>query len=415
MPRALTDSVVRNLKPLRGATDWREVSDGGCRGLRLRISPHGEKVWAVRVMVHGRRARQQLGAYPSVSLAEARERADKYRAAAREGLMPETSDEREEAENMTFAQAHGKYRAALAGSLRPNTITNKKSLFERHIEPVIGHRWIGSIKRPDIVEVVDLARRKGLSTGANRVFSEIMACLRWCEDRGMIEGVPTFKNFKSKEEPRNRTLHRGELRAVWLATADMGQRSADFVRLLMLSGQRRDDVRLMRWDEVSLDDGYWYISAERYKTRRDHVVPLSKPMIRILLRLKAQRASAKVVSPYVIRGNDPSKPFNGAQRAMDRLQQESGVTGFTLHDFRRTLRSGLAQLHVDDRTAEMTIGHAVPKIARTYDVYERINERRQALDAWASYIGFCVGPINRRRVADRVPSRTNVMRLAAAG
>ena len=102
----MTHSAISKLGPARGQVGWREIADGGSAGLRLRISPTGEKVWASRYVVGGKRERHTLGAYPAVTLAEARKRALEYRAAGRDGVTAAEGEARMRALTLTVAAIH---------------------------------------------------------------------------------------------------------------------------------------------------------------------------------------------------------------------------------------------------------------------------------------------------------------------
>ncbi|MSP81117.1 MAG: site-specific integrase [Rhodospirillales bacterium] len=384
MPKAarpLTDYVVKSLTPAREQINWRGVSDGGCRGLLLRVSPRGEKAWAIRLTVNGKRVLHTIGAYPAVTLAEARTRAGGYLAASREGAAPSEIDARRSAESLTLTKAHALYVEAVKNGLRPQTITLKEGLFADHIMPLAGGRLLRKLRRADVMEVVEAVRAKGLAVQANRVFTELMAMLRWSEQKGFIAGVPTFHKFKTREQPRSRTLTDGEVGDVWEKVAGLGDLTRDFVRLLLITGQRRDDVRLMRWDEIDLDANLWTIPASRYKTRIDHCVPLSSPALGILRARRPENAIG-----YVLAGRD-GKPFNGAASSMRRLREAvTGKGDFSLHDLRRTCRSGLSRLGVDAATAELVIGHTPQGIVRVYDRHARMVERIDALSRWAGFV-----------------------------
>lgn len=387
--KPLTDYVVKTLKPAREQSGWKDVADGSCRGLILRLSPRGEKAWAVRMTVGGRREFHTLGAYPSVSLADARKRAGEYLSAARDGVSAETVNARTRAMALTLAQAHGEYVETVGPSLRPTTRKLKEGMFSTHIEPVAGSRLIRNIRRADVVEVVGAVTAKGLPVQANRVFSEMMALLRWCEQKGYVDGVPSIRkkdmrNFgAAKEQARRRTLSDVEIKEVWEASESLGELSRDLIRLLLLTGQRRDEVRLMTWDEVDMEQALWTIPAARYKTGIDHAVPLSKPVLDILKVRWAEGATG-----YVLRGRNDDKPFNGAASTLRRLRVAMGKRApFTLHDMRRTVRTGLSRLGVDDETAEMVIGHLPQGIVRVYNLHDRLEQRRKALKMWSDAIG----------------------------
>lgn len=386
--KPLTDYVVKTAKPKSGQSGWRDIADGGCRGLILRVSPRGERAWAVRIVVGGRRTFHTLGAYPTVSLADARKRADEYLSAARDGMSAEAVDARTRALSLTVAMAHADYLEAIGGSLRPTTRKLKEGMFKSHIDPVVGTRFIRNIRRADVGEVVAAVTAKGMTVQANRVFAEMMALLRWCEQKGYVEGVPSLRkkemrNFgAAKEQPRRRTLSDTELKEIWEASADLGALSYDFIRLLVLTGQRRDEVRLMTWEEVDMDQALWTIPARRYKTRIDHAVPLSDTVMDILRSHWSEGATG-----HVLEGRSEGKPFNGAASALRRLRTAMAKRQpFTFHDMRRTVRTGLSRLGVDEETAELVIGHLPQGIVRVYNLHDRLEQRREALGRWDGHL-----------------------------
>jgi integrase len=392
MPKPLTDPTVAGLKPTRGQIGWREISDGATRGLCIRLSPSGEKVWAVRHVVGGRRQRHTLGAYPAVTLSEARKRASGYLAAAREGMSPEQVNAFERGQKMTVGDAHREYLVAVAPTLRASTLAGKRSVWSHHLAPRIGSRLLRTITKADVKAAVgDVAREYPIQ--ANRVFAELMALLRWCEERDLLRGVPAVRRKAAgggKETPRDRVLDNAELVAVWTAAGEMGSLTRDFLRLLVLTGARRDEVRLMTWEEVDLGRALWTIPASRYKTGAKtgagHAVPLSAPALEIL---KARHSDG--ATGYVLKGREDGKPFAGQASVMRRLLARKVARPFVLHDLRRTLRTGLAALRIDAQVAEAVIGHVPAKIVRTYTLHAFLDEKREALDAWAAHVLRLVG------------------------
>jgi integrase len=342
----------------------------------------------VKLTIGGRRERTTIGAYPVVTLAEARKRATHYAAAARDGLSATTVDARQRARNLTVSDAHDDYLVEVGKALRPTTLSLKRQMGRDHIAPTIGKRTLSAIRKADVIETVTAVAAKGLPVQANRVFAEIMAFLRWAEAKDYVVGVPAIRRKDmqrlgaAREKPRARTLTDIELAEVWRASGEVGDTSSDFLRLLALTGQRRDEVRLMAWDEIDLRAGMWTIPADRYKTKVDHAVPLSGPVLDILGRRHGQDARG-----YVLQGREGDKPFNGAQAAHRRLVGLiPQVNAFTLHDLRRTCRTGLSRLGVDEETAERVIGHLPQGITRVYDMHARLEERRAALEKWAAFV-----------------------------
>lgn len=381
--KVLTDSYVKLLRPTPGQKGWREISDAGSRGLHMKLSPTGDKVWAIRHVVGGRRRRHIIGGYPTISLSEARSRASNYLSGTRDGMTAAETDARSRGMKMTVAEAHKNYLEAMATSLRATTIELKRGMFRLHLDDGIGSRQIRTIRKSDIIErVVEIRRDSPIQ--ANRVFSEIMALLRWCEQMGFIDGIPSIRkrSIATKESPRRRVLTDPEIVEVWNTAGDIGDLTRDFIRLLILTGQRRDEVRNMAWSEIDMGSKLWTIPATRYKTSVDHSVPLSDAAMEIIRRRWTENATG-----YVLENPRMQTAYNGAASAMRRLRQKlSGQTHFTIHDIRRTVRTGLARLRVDAQVAEKILGHALPGMSRVYDLYDRLEDQRVALQKWADHV-----------------------------
>lgn len=381
--KVLTDSYVKLLRPTPGQNYWREISDAGSRGLHIKLSPTGEKVWAIRYVVGGRRRRHIIGGYPTVSLSEARHRASNYLSGTRDGMTAAETNARSRGMKMTVAEAHKNYLEAMATSLRATTIELKKGMFRLHIDEELGSRQIRTIRKSDIIERV-VAIRRDAPIQANRVFSEVMALLRWCEQMGFIDGIPSIRkrSIATKEAPRRRVLTDPEIIEVWNTAGDIGDLTRDFIRLLILTGQRRDEVRNMAWHEIDFSSNLWTIPATRYKTGVDHSIPLSDAAMKVIRSRWTEDATG-----YVLENPRLKAPYNGAASAMRRLRRQiSGPAHFTIHDIRRTVRTGLARLRIDAQVAEKILGHALPGMSRVYDHFDRLEDQRTALQKWADHV-----------------------------
>jgi integrase len=153
--------------------------------------------------------------------------------------------------------------------------------------------------------------------------------LRWCVGRAVLdqspaEGVP----LPAKEVARDRVLDDKELAQIILAARKMGGPYGGIVELLALTGQRREEVARLTWEELDLAQRVWTIPKSRTKNSKSHVVHLSDQSAVLLKR--ADRRGALVFSPL---GGKPFRNFGRAKRLLD---QRSGVTGWRLHDLRRT-------------------------------------------------------------------------------
>jgi integrase len=206
--------------------------------------------------------------------------------------------------------------------------------------------------------------------------------------------VPPFVRGMSRqrvaEHRRERILDDDELRRLWAATAD-GQAFSNFVRLLLLTTARRGEAAGMKWSELGAD-GLWTLPTERSKTKTEIVRPLSKAAQAVL-------AAQPRVGDYVFTPDAaPLRNFSDPKRKLDAA---AGLSGYRLHDLRRTSRSLLSRAGINSDIAERCLGHALPVIRATYDRHRFLDEMAHAFEALATLIERIVNPTDAAVVAFR--------------
>lgn len=216
-----------------------------------------------------------------------------------------------------------------------------------------------------------------------------------------------------RREARERILTDDELRTIWLACSTdhspSARRKTDklffpygpVVQLLILTGQRRDEVAHMRWSEIDMDQRVWTIPASRMKGGRTHVVPLAPAALATLAKLPRFTAG-----DYVFSTDGGMKPVNGFSKAKVRLDEISGVTGWVLHDLRRTARTHFSALPVQDLVRELVIAHARPGLHKVYDQHSYLDEKRECLTLWEQRLRGILAPKLPGDVADIEAERT---------
>lgn len=175
---------------------------------------------------------------------------------------------------------------------------------------------------------------------------------------------------------RDRVLSNGEIKALWQALQQIPYPFGPFVQLLLLTAQRRDEIAHMRWREI--DGDLWTIPRQRYENGRANAVPLTEEAQSILAALP--RSGEFVFSTT---GRTLISGFSKSKAAIDRA---SGVTGWRLHDLRRTARSLMSRTGVSSEIAERDLGHAIPGVAGVYDRHDYVSAKRDALRKLAAKI-----------------------------
>jgi integrase len=379
MAKGLTVKGVESAAP---DSDRREIPDGYMRGLYLVVQPSGAKSWAVRYRYEGRPRKYTIGIYPVFDLKAAREAAGKALRDAAEGRDPasakkQTADSVDAAVEQ-FIERH------VRRNYRPKPLKEARRLLRLHVVGPWGGRKIAEIKRAEIRNVLERIVADGAPIAANRVHSIVRKFFNWCLEQEIIEASPCagLKPPAGKEGSRDRVLSDDELRRVWQAAEKLGAPYGAMVQLLVLTGQRRGEVVGMQWAELDLENRLWTLPRERVKNDRRHEVPLSAQAIAVIDGLPR-------ISDRFVFSLNAETPLNGFGKNKDRIDELSGVSDWVVHDLRRTVASGMARLGISLSVIEKVLNHVSGSFAGIVAVYQRhefAEEKRAALEKWASHV-----------------------------
>jgi integrase len=207
---------------------------------------------------------------------------------------------------------------------------------------------------------------------------------RWAIGEGLCDhNAVTGTNIQQENGHRERSLSDSEVAKVWLSAPqnDYG----NIVRLLLLTGCRREEIGGLRWSEIDLEARTITIAKERTKNSQEHVVPLPDAALSILQDL-VRRGDRDFVFGIAREGG-----FSGWAKSKSRLDKAVALEeDWRLHDLRRTVRTGLGKLGVQPHVAEAVLNHLPPKLIRTYDRNTYAAEKQAALDAWAAHLKVAV-------------------------
>jgi integrase len=357
----LTDRFCARAAARSAQTDY---FDETVKGLALRVGVK-RKAWTLHLTVAGKRSRLSLGSYPALSLGGARARALTMLSSASAGIDPRTPDT---------------VRAVSEEYMRRATIRTKgwrQNVLERLVYPTFGARPIDEIRRSEIARLLDQIEDGSGPSMADQTLAVIRRIMNWHASRSDEFRSPIVRGMartKPHERARERTLTDAELRAIWSATA--AGRFGRFARFVLLTACRRGEAAFAQRSEIV--GGDWIVPAARYKTGKDHLVPLSQ----------AARGLAEGQGEYLF-GAGPVFSIHRHKVAIDKA---SGVTGWTLHDLRRTARSLMSRAGVPSDHAERCLGHVIGGVRGTYDRHEYREEKRLAFEALASLIERIVDP-----------------------
>lgn len=372
-----------------------ELWDTVVGGLALRISSRGVKTWIVRYRTEsGYQRRQTIGRYPDIALSEAREQAGEIKRKAAKGGDP-AADKKHAQQAETFAEIADAYLERYA---KPNKASWKKdrSVIENELKPSLGKRKAHSIRRRDIIEILDRLKARGAPIMANRVHEIARRIFNWAILADLLpenHANPASRLERVKEQSRDRVLTPDELRAVWeaLGTED-AQHQAAF-RLRILTAQRGAEVIQMRGDQITMrpDGPWWIVPRDVTKNKKaDHPVPLSPAAVEIILALtgceKIEDAPAQAPG-FLFASARTGRPLANVWRTVERIRKASGVD-FRAHDLRRTTSTMMTGQGIPRLIVSRILNHTgdddgAPRITGVYDRHPYFQEQREALEAWA--------------------------------
>jgi integrase len=404
MPTTFTSTLIRSL---RAPTSGRlEIHDAKCRGLVIRVTPHGAKTWSFRFRDprSGVLTRATIGPYPEITLAIARERAIDLRRGVASGINPIEAKrrERELSQSRTFGALAERYLNEHARRFKRSAAADERNL-RLHILPKWAQRRFDEITRAVVIELCEGMVAAGTQTNANRVQALISKIFAFGVDAGLLSVNPCHRLAKRGVENRGRRVLTDEeitLFCTRSSQAPVSPRVSLALKIALLTAARAGEVAGMREEEiVDIDSSRarWEIPAHRSKNGHAHVIPLSVLAMQLVTEAMAMAARK---SPFVF----ASPAVKGApitahalavamQRMSDRITVEMPGSDSWLaerpspHDLRRTVATRLASLGVPSEDVAACLNHVRRDVTgRHYDMYARLNEKRRALDLWAQTI-----------------------------
>ena len=391
----LTDAAVRKTKPNPGKRV--ELHDG--RGLYLVIQPTGAKSWAYRYRVGGKSRKLTLGTFPIIDVAEARSLCSAAALKTRAGGDPAAEHKRATAADDSFENIARLFVERYAKPKNKSWQQNAYWLgFKPDKDGLVptgkgalarwGDRKISSISRVDVIHLLDGLVDQGNPVSANRTLSALRKMFNWAEGRYGLSGNPCYKVERPSEETaRDRVLSDDELAAVWKAANEHGGYFGAVIKLLILTGQRRNEVAGMEWRELDLPAKLWKLPRGRVKNATGHEVPLSPQAFAVIDDMR------RIAGRGLIFTTTGKTPISGFSKVKIEIDEASGVEDWTLHDLRRTVASGMARLGVQLPVIEKVLNHTSGSFRGVVGVYQRhsfADEKRAALDLWGANVARLV-------------------------
>jgi integrase len=283
------------------------------------------------------------------------------------------------------------------GKLR--SADQRAGILDRHVYPRLGSRQIDDIRRSDVVRLLDQVADTAGASMADHVLAVIRRVMTWHASRTDDYRSPIVRGMARttvKEQARQRTLSDDELCSLWRTADELGTPFARMMQFILCTCVRRNEAARMNRSELAGSN--WLIPGLRTKNKREFLIPMSATAVAVLATMPVIGSPDK--GPIFT--HDGKRALSGFGKAKAAFDKACGVTGYTIHDLRRTGRSIMSRAGVDPDHAERCLNHAMGGIRGTYDRHSFFNEKKAAFEALALQIDRILHPA------------TNVVPFAAA-
>ena len=345
----LSDRKLKSLKPAKADQRY-EIMDTDVSGFGVRVTDKGKLTFFLlaRYGSSNNPTRRAFGEYPTDSLADAREKARKWRKWVDKGVDPEDEIEAQRLAQLrkradSFDVVAEQYIKRVLPKQRRGDIVAKE------IKREFCERWMGraitSITRRDVLDVINEAVDRGAPYQARNLLGHVRAMFNWAieaDDYG-LEVSPCDrirpKHLIGERSPRDRVLTDAEIRALWRSAERIGYPFGSVLQLLMLTGVRKSEASDAQWPEFDLDRKLWTVPSERFKSKSTHLVPLAKDAVSLLEGVPRFTTGTHLFSTSF--GQKPITGFAKAKLRLDKFMTEElgkAPTPFRLHDIRRTVQ-----------------------------------------------------------------------------
>jgi integrase len=384
MPRQnLTPAFCIHAKALPGAERtvyWHTKREG----FGLMVTKQGARSWVVQYRADGRSRRMTIDG--KLSLQAAEKEAKRLQGQVAYGGDPLTERRQARAQHTNSLRAIAEQYFTREGK-KLRSIDEVRAIFRRYVFGRFGARPIDSIKRSEIVRLLDHVEDNHGATAAHHALAALRRLMNWHASRDDDFRSPVVRGMgriKPKETARSRILTDDELRAVWRASSEGKGAFPAYIKFLLLTAARRAEAARMAWSEIEGAD--WTLPAARNKTKQELVRPLSKATQDLLAGLPRFKGGAFVFT------SDGRRALGGFSKAKRAFDQQCGAIGWTLHDLRRTARSLMSRAGVNADVAERCLGHVIPGVRGVYDRHQYRDEMADAYEGLAAQIDRIINP-----------------------
>ena len=386
----LTDTFLRSVK---ATGQVQKKADGG--GLYIHVSPTGGKLWRMAYSFDGKQKTLSFGAYPAVSLKDARQKREEAKEQLAKGIDPGAQKKAVKAAIKTESTSSFEVVAReWFDKFKDSWVDHHgKKIFarlEKDIFPLIGGKAIGSVTAPELLEVLRRIEARGAIETAHRTLQNCGQIFRYAIATGRAERDPAADlrdalspvnstNFASITEPKDiGTL----LRDIDEYTGNLIVRAA--LRMAPYVFVRPGELRRAEWSEFNMIDAEWRIPASRMKMKEKHIVPLSRQVVSILEDLHQYTGHTRYLFPSMRANSAPISDVT-LLAALRRMGYDKDT--MTVHGFRSMASTLLNEQGYNRDWIERQLAHGERNTVRaSYNFAQYLPERRKMMQAWADYL-----------------------------
>ena len=342
-------------------------------GLYLRVTSK-QKTWSYQYRFNNRVLRFTIGRYPEISLKEARRIALELRTQRYKGINPQTKKvEQRRQQQKNFAYYYDLYYENYA-KINLKSHRGLHNTFNYYLIPKLGRLKLDYIEKPVVLNIIDNLIKTDRGVTANRVLQVLKTFLKWCVQRGYMD-INHIQSIEKpfKEQSRDRVLSLNEIGKLYDSCCVLAAPMRDFTRILMLSGQRLNEIASLKWEQVK--ESHLEFPREVSKNNKKIITPLTIFMKEIINNLKRENT-------FVFSSTKGIKPLNSFSKIKSKLIEQSGVNNWTFHDFRRSMATFLGDKGIEYRRIISVLNHSDSSVTSIYNRSLDYQNKLKTLDLW---------------------------------